>query len=87
MLRRKAIKEVRRKAHLWAGALRGRKICLVNTVKNQVWEVKRRLFTHRLDGVGKRSHGTNMARRIRGIPNEVEEANWLNKSIVMVRFR
>lgn len=35
MLRRKTIKEARRKAHLWAGVFRGNRSCLVNKVKNQ----------------------------------------------------
>lgn len=86
MLSRKTIIEVRRKAHLWAGALRGRRSCFVNPIMNQFKRVKSRLLVHRVDGSGKNSQGVSIARRINGVPNRVEEANWLNKSIVMVRI-
>lgn len=86
MLSRKAIREVKRKAHLWAGIFRGRRSCLVNEVKNQFWEVIRRLLTHLAEGAGNSSQGVSIARKIRGMPREVVEANWLNKSIIMVRF-
>lgn len=86
MLRRKVIKEVRRKAHLWAGMLSGSKSCLVNKVKNQFWEVIRRLLTHLAEGAGSNNQGVSMARRIMGMPEKVVEANWLNKSVIMVRF-
>lgn len=86
MLRRKAIREVNKKAHLWAGMLRGSKSCLVNKVKNQLWEVIRRLLIHLVEGAGSSNQGVSMAKRIIGMPSEVVEANWLNKSIIMVRF-
>lgn len=86
MLRRKAIKEARRKAHLWAEVFRGKRSCLVNRVKNQFWKVRRRLFIHLAEGVGNNNQGVNIAKKMRGMPSEVVEANWLNRSIVMVRF-
>lgn len=67
-MRRKIIREVSKGAHLWPPAFKGRKSWLVNRAINHPWSVKTRLFSHRAEGAGKRSHGRVKAIKIRGIP-------------------
>lgn len=87
MPKRKSINDDKMKAHLCPGLLRGRRICLVKVFKKNDWEVVRRLKTHCLEGVGNKSHGTSIAIKINGTPNEVGEANWLKRLVTIVRFR
>lgn len=54
---------------------------------NQVCKVSRRLFSHRLVGVGKISQGVIIAKVIRGIPSSEGLKNWSKKFRLMVSFR
>lgn len=81
------IKEARRTAHLCPGRFTGVKSSRVNRLINQLWSVRSRLFSHRVEGVGRRSHGRDRARAIRGMPNSIGLINWSKKLSVMVSFR
>lgn len=65
---RKSIKDAKRAAHLCPPGLIGRRSCCVKRARSQPCKVKRRLFSHRLVGEGKRSQGRVRARAISGIP-------------------
>lgn len=54
---------------------------------NQFCRVKSRLFSHREEGVGKRSQGNKRARAINGMPRYVGLINWSKKLRIMVSFR
>ena len=84
---RKSIREHRRRAHLWPPRLIGSRSCWVKRLMNQFWSASRRLFSHRVEGVGKRIQGRLRARAIRGIPRKTGVANWSKKLSVMVSFR
>lgn len=87
MLRRKTIRDDRRKAHLWPGVLRGKKICFVKALRNHVWNRVGRLVASIFDGVVTISHGVKMAIVMRGILNRVGEANWSNRLFIMFSVR
>ena len=56
----------------------------MNRLMNQAWRVSRRLFNHRVEGVGNKIHGRRRARAIRGIPRKVGLINWSKKLSAMV---
>lgn len=82
-----SIRAVNRTAHLCPPRLMGSMSCCVKRLMNQPWRVKRRLFSHRLVGVGMSTHGRLSARAIKGIPRCVGLMNWSKKLRIMVRFR
>ena len=49
---RKTIRDAKRAAHLCPPGFKGRRSCWVNRLINQPWRVNRRLFSHRVEGVG-----------------------------------
>lgn len=54
---------------------------------NQPCKVRTRLVSHLEEGFGKRIHGRERARAIRGIPKNEGLANWSKKLSIMVSFR
>lgn len=54
---------------------------------NHVCRVNRRLFNHRLGGVGKISDGNIIAKAMSGIPSSEGLRNWSKKFRLMVSFR
>lgn len=55
-------------AHLWPGLFSGTMSCLVIMLMAHSCKVDRRLVIHRLPGMGRRRAGSNVERRISGIP-------------------
>lgn len=73
--RRKVIRDVRIRAHLWPALFRGIISCLVISWRNHSWRVDRRLLIQRLFGDGSSKVGNNRESRISGIPNSWGLAN------------
>ena len=58
----------------------------MNRLINHPWRVRTRLFSHRAEGVGYRTHGRLRARAIRGIPRREGLENWSKKLSVIYRM-
>lgn len=81
------ISDVRISAHLWPGLFSGIISCLVIVLISHSCRVDRRLVIHRLLGVGRRRVGSNIDRRISGIPRRYGLENWSKKVRIMVKFK
>ena len=65
---RNNINEANKTAHLCPGRLTGKNSSRVSRPMNQFCNVRSRLFSHRVVGVGNRSQGRVRARAIKGMP-------------------
>lgn len=83
---RRAINDVRIRAHLCPFLFRGIISCFVMRWSSHDCRVENRLVTHRLSGEGSSRAGSSMESRIRGMPSRCGLVNWSKKLRFMVRF-